>query len=303
MISPQVAIVVPTFNSLQALTKCLRSLEWATNAGTGVVVVDSGSSDGTREYLRTIPWVTAVEGDQDMWWAAATNAGCICAVRTLGADVLALLNCDCTWDEASFLALRDSYLRRPKDIHCSRVLVQSPRSLLFAGGLLSRSGRVTIRGFLEPADSTYPEGEVTWCGGMGVLFAAGLWEQLGGFDERSFPQYYADSDFCLRARHAGRIVWFCPHSIVFTDRARTGFEVPKTGARLSDLARVLVSRRSPGNIRDTFLFYRRHSGLRLPIALAHCYWRTLGSGVKRVVRSSTRTLLGLDKGATRETRP
>ena len=294
MTSPHVAIVIPTFNSRQALTKCLHSLEWARSAGVSVVVVDSGSGDGTREYLRTIPWVTAVEGNPDMWWAAATNAGCICAVRTLGADALALLNCDCVWDGASFLALRDSYLRRPNDIHCSRVLVQSPRSLLFAGGVVSRSGRVGIRGFLKPVGTFYPEGEVEWCGGMGVLFAAGLWEELGGFDARSFPQYYADSDFCLRARRAGRIVWFCPNSVVVNDRSSSALNVPKTGARLSDLALALVSRRSPANVRDTFLFYRRHAGLRLPTALADQYWGTIGSGIKRICLSSAARLFGLD---------
>jgi GT2 family glycosyltransferase len=294
--TPHVAVVIPTFNSLGALKRCLKSIEWASHTQTSVVVVDSGSSDGTREYLKTVPWVVSFDGSPDMWWAAATNAGCSIAVRKLGVDAIALLNCDCTWDESSFVALRDALLRRPGDIHCSRVLVKTPRALLSAGGVVRRSGLLSVRGFYASADTTYPGGEVEWCGGMGVLFSASLWSQLGGFDEMSFPHYYADADFCLRARKAGRAVWYCADSVLENDRDSSALYVPKTGARLSDLAFLLVSRRSPSNIRDSFLFYRRHAGPRLPAALADLYWRALGSGVKRIVLSSARELLGLDRG-------
>lgn len=302
MTVPHVALVIPTFNSLQALKECLSSIEWARNASVSVVVVDSGSSDGTREYLKTVPWVVAVDGSPDMWWAAATNAGCIRAIRTLGANGIALLNCDCTWDVSSFVALRDSFIKKPGDIHCSRVLVRSPRRLLFAGGFILRSGLLGMRGFMEPADTPYDGGEVEWCGGMGVLFAAGLWERLGGFDARTFPHYYADADFCLRARRARRAVWYCADSVAVNDRTTSSLNVPKTGARLSDLAYVLVSRRSPSNIRDSVLFYWRHAGPLVPAALAHLYWQAIGSGVKRVALSSARELMDSDRSATRRTR-
>jgi len=82
MTPPRVAIVIPTFNSLSATKDCLESIEWARHTHTSVVVVDSGSIDGTREYVKSVPWVSAVDGSPDMWWAGATNAGCIRA----GAD-------------------------------------------------------------------------------------------------------------------------------------------------------------------------------------------------------------------------
>jgi len=77
-----VTVVIVTSCRAQRVTPSLDSIEWARCAYTSVVLADSGSSDGTREYLKTVPWVVAVDGSPDMWWAGATNAGCIRA----GAD-------------------------------------------------------------------------------------------------------------------------------------------------------------------------------------------------------------------------
>ena len=120
---------------------------------------------------------------------------------------------------------------------------------------------------------------------MGVLFAADLWQELGGFDESTFPHYYADSDFCFRARRLGRRVWHCPASVVLNDRHSTGLSIPKDDAQFSQLLESLTSRRSALNIRDAVSFYRRHAGHRVFCALAAQYAIHIAMGAKRVVLS------------------
>ena len=42
--------------------------------------------------------------------------------------------------------------------------------------------------------------------GAAMAFTRPLWEELSGFDEGFFPAYWEESDFCERARQAGRRV-------------------------------------------------------------------------------------------------
>jgi GT2 family glycosyltransferase len=268
---PTSAIIIPTFNGKRGLERCLDSLRWADRLAVDVIVVDSGSTDGTARLAQETPGVRLLTTSSDKWWAGATNVGCSWAVSELGTDVLCLLNHDCTWDEKSYRNLLGAATRRPRDIHCSKVVTATPPLVLFAGGTTSWSGLLQMRGFGWNVNAPLPSCDVVWCGGMGVMIPATLWRSLGGFDEEHFPHYYADSDFCFRARRAGAHVRFCSDSVVTNDRATTGLAIPKQRATLGDFWQLLTSRRSPQNVRDAFRFFARHSGVRAPLALAHLY--------------------------------
>jgi GT2 family glycosyltransferase len=43
--------------------------------------------------------------------------------------------------------------------------------------------------------------------GMCMVFKKTLTEKIGGFDERFFPGYFEDTDFCLRAQIASKKLW------------------------------------------------------------------------------------------------
>lgn len=220
----------------------------------------------------------------EKWWAGSTNVGCRWAVSELGADVLCLLNHDCTWDERSFRRLREAAMRQPGDIHCSKVLSGVPPVVLFAGGTRASTGFLRIRGFGDDASAALPSREVDWCGGMGVMVPALLWQRLGGFDEDHFPHYYADSDFCFRAKRVGAHIRFCSDSVVTNDRTTTGFSIPRRRATLRDFRLSLTSRRSPQNVRNAFRFFARHSGVRAPLALAHLYVLHTAMTIVRMAR-------------------
>lgn len=56
--------------------------------------------------------------------------------------------------------------------------------------------------------------EIDWGSGACLAFKAGVFEQLGGFDERYFL-YYEDVDLCWRARHKlGIKAYYFPHAKV-----------------------------------------------------------------------------------------
>lgn len=281
---PASAIVIPTLNGRPGVERCLDSLAWAPRVGAHIIIVDAGSTDGTVELAVARTGVRVLSAGSDKWWAGSTNIGCEWALTHLHPDVLCLLNHDCTWDEQSYLNLLAEASRHPGDIHCSKVVSLSPPRILFAGGTVRWTGLLGMPGFGRDASRPSPSGEVAWCGGMGVMFGTHLWLTLAGLDEEAFPHYYADSDFCFRARRSGAHVRLCADSVVVNDTSTSGFRIPNRQASLHDVLESLTSRRSPQNLPDALRFFRRHLGLRAPLALGHLYARHVTMGLVRMTR-------------------
>lgn len=64
-----------------------------------------------------------------------------------------------------------------------------------------------------------------WIAGMFMVFRAGVFKALGGFDERYFL-YYEDVDLCLRLRHAGYGVVLLPQVSAIHDARRRSHRNP-----------------------------------------------------------------------------
>lgn len=74
--APGCAVVLLTWNSERHLEACLRSLDGAVDRTLQLVVVDNGSTDATREKLRTLaPHVELICNDENRGVAPARNQG------------------------------------------------------------------------------------------------------------------------------------------------------------------------------------------------------------------------------------
>jgi GT2 family glycosyltransferase len=45
------------------------------------------------------------------------------------------------------------------------------------------------------------------------MFPRGIWEQVGGFDERFWPVWFEDVDFCAKLKQAGFLVHYNPCAV------------------------------------------------------------------------------------------
>ena len=62
-------IVIPVHNRKQYTRDCLHSLQKQTISSYRVIIVDDGSTDGTREMLRReFPEVIVLTGDGNLFW-------------------------------------------------------------------------------------------------------------------------------------------------------------------------------------------------------------------------------------------
>lgn len=213
---PRVTAVVVTYNNAGAIEECLRSVtEQLPADGSGVVVFDNASSDGTAGVVeRRWPDVTLLRSPANIGFAAACNRA---AARRPARFVL-LVNPDATLRPGCVAALLDLAARRPEaGLYGGRCHTPGgdvdPRSCFgrptlwglacFAAGLsavfpgsrwLNPDG---IGGW--PRDTERPVGAIS---GALLLADGEMWEHLGGFDERFFL-YGEDVDLSVRASAAG----------------------------------------------------------------------------------------------------
>ena len=197
----KVAAVIPNWNGIERLPRCMASLYFQTRHFDRIIVVDNGSTDGSQHFAQ-------IRLNENLGFAAAVNRG---AWDATGYDWIAVLNNDVylapNWLEAMLAA-------QPYDIGGGRLrLASNPRLLDGAGDALSlglaaaRLGHGRNDG--EAFDTRRPV--------LAVCFAAALirseaFFRVGGLDERFFA-YLEDVEFCLRARLAGFRTEYVPSAI------------------------------------------------------------------------------------------
>ncbi|MGN6816932.1 MAG: glycosyltransferase family 2 protein [Solirubrobacterales bacterium] len=243
-----VALVIPSWNSLALLPRCLGSLR-DQGAGLELLVVDNGSSDGTVAYLEGegVPHLTLPE---NRGFAAAVNLG---AARTTAPAVL-VLNADTVLEPGAVGALLDALdademlggvqprlLQMEEGATTHRFHPSRPyrglnagndaeRARLYSAGMrLSRDGRAFEMGAGEAQSPHYLRArEVFGVCGAACLLRRELFDDLGGYDERYFA-FYEDVDLNVRARIAGWRFAYVPEAVVWhvgNASWQAGFERP-----------------------------------------------------------------------------
>ncbi|MBF2034150.1 MAG: glycosyltransferase family 2 protein [Leptolyngbyaceae cyanobacterium T60_A2020_046] len=199
MENQRVALIIPVHNRREITLSCLSQLrrdrifEWAT-----VIVVDDGSTDGTRAAIRAdYPEVMVLEGDGHLWWTGAIALGMEYAVAA-GAEFLIWLNDDCLVSAAAIADLVEFCRTTPKAIVGGQGYEKSDPTRLSFGGK-----RKTWRGFrfIEA-----PEESVISCdllSGNLVCFPRAVIEQIGYPDMTTAPHYAGDSLYLLKAQRCG----------------------------------------------------------------------------------------------------
>lgn len=218
--SRPVAVVCVTYNAVSDVPAMLESLHAAATAPVPVIIVDNGSSDGTRELLQETPGVRLVE-QANTGYADGVNRGITEVpeshdILVINADVVAQpgaieqlaavlddhgevgIAVPALWDTDG--SLQPSLRRTPT---WWRTLVEA-----VVGG--SRAGRL---GESYRPDPLGHEQDADWATGAAMLIRREVLDEVGPWDP-TFFLYSEETEFCLRVRAAGYRVVCDPRAVM-----------------------------------------------------------------------------------------
>ena len=220
----RVAVVIVTHNSGSKIGGCLDAVAGQTSAvDVQTIVVDNASSDATLAEVAA-RGVGCLANPNNAGFAAAVNQG----IRATDAPLILLLNPDAhlvTGIEALTAHFEDPQTGaaggmltgadgRPQTGFMARNL-PTPTALIFEVlgiNTVWRRNPVNWHYRCLGKDPVILE-LVEQPAGAFLMFPRKIWERVGGFDERFWPIWFEDVDFCARLKQAGLAVYYEPNAV------------------------------------------------------------------------------------------
>jgi hypothetical protein len=216
----RVGITIITYNSEAVIDACL---DGALRTGAEVVVVDNASSDRTRELVAR-RGVRLIANSANLGFATAANQG----FAVLQCPYILLLNpdavpatglealcdaCDLPHAAGAGGKLLDAE-GRPQIGFMVREF-PSPAALILEALLLNRvwPGNPVNRAYRATELDYSVRQLVDQPAGAFLMIRRAVWEEFGGFDERFWPIWFEDVDFCKRASDGGYQFYYEPLAV------------------------------------------------------------------------------------------
>ncbi|MFD1891927.1 glycosyltransferase [Ottowia beijingensis] len=221
---PQISVIIPVFNDLKGLTRCLQRLadQQPDTSAFEVIVVDNGSTPPI-EVAAALPFPVKLVRHETPGSYAARNAG----VRASSADGLAFTDADCLpapdWLRAGHAALLAGNGGRIVGGEVLFTPESKPTAVAMYQQLMGfgQDSNVKEKGFTATAN---------------LFCTRAQFDATGPFEERLLSG--GDREWCWRATKQGFAVCYTPEAVVMTP-ARSSLRSAMKQAR-----RVVAGRRS-----------------------------------------------------------
>lgn len=230
----RVAIVIVTYNSEAQIGACLDSL--STTEDIETIVIDNASSDSTRSEVES-RHVRLIANSDNAGFAAAVNQG----VQATIAPLVLLLNPDARI-QCGLSSLVQEFDN--PEVGAAGGLLTGPDGRPQTGFMARNLPSATALTFeVLGINTLWPGNPANWhyrCLGLDpvtpgfveqpagafLMFSRDIWERVGGFDERYWPLWFEDVDFCWKVKRAGKLVRYNPLAVAQHEGAHTAGALP-----------------------------------------------------------------------------
>lgn len=214
--------LVPVFNRISHTKKVIECLRKQEEVDIQIVVVDDGSTDGTREFLLKQPDVVIINGTGNLWWAGAMDRAMhhVHSKVTSG-DYLLFVNNDTIFNKnfvATLIKLSIKYDgaivgSTIRDIdNDNRIIDIGARTNLSEFAIWDYANdeirKERLRRGID-SEITCRSGEavkVDFLSGRGTLYPADVIEKIGYLKPKLLPHYMADYEYSYRAGQFGYLL-------------------------------------------------------------------------------------------------
>lgn len=192
-----VSVVIPAYNAAKTLPACLGACLGQRMPALEVIVVDDGSTDGTKEIAASFPGVRYLR-QENQGPAVARNFG----ARAAMGEIIAFTDADCVPREDWLAQLVQGFEE-------GVVAVGGTYDIANPESLLARLVHEEIR--TRHARFT---GEVDFLGSFNVAYRKEAFNAVKGFDETFRAASAEDNDLAYRLHEAGGRLRFTPEAVV-----------------------------------------------------------------------------------------
>ncbi|MBO4776361.1 MAG: glycosyltransferase family 2 protein [Lachnospiraceae bacterium] len=235
----KLSVIIPNYNGVMYLSKCLEALEKQDYRDFDIIVVDDASTEeGVEETVAMYPRARLIRHEVNEGFASSVNDG----IKATDADYVFLLNNDAYVDDGCLRELlaaieKDGQFSRTFSVQCKMLSAFNHALIDNAGDFYNILGWARSRGKDKLADSHSKAGEVfSACAGAAIYNRKVLME-LGLFDENHIS-YLEDVDLGYRARIYGYVNMYEPNAKVFHEGSAT------SGSRHNEFKVFLSARNS-----------------------------------------------------------
>jgi len=212
--TPKISIIIPNWNGIKFIAKCLDSIKQSTFSKYEILVVDNGSTDGSRELIqKKYRSVRLIHLPKNLGFARACNEG----IHASKGKLIVLLNNDIEVDPQWLEELQTGMDRHPEcGMGTSKMNFLDERDIIYnTGDLFKIWCTGGGRGHGERDQGQYETEEYVFgaCAGAGV-YRRELFDTVGDFDEDFFI-FSEDVDFNLRAQYSGYKCIYLPKAKVY----------------------------------------------------------------------------------------
>ena len=217
---PEVSVVMVLYGGGKVASRAISALAENTEPRFELILVDNASPDDTLERVEEhVDGATVIRNTTNTGFGAASNQGAALA----RGRTLCFLNSDALVEPGWLPPLLEA-LAQPGAGAAVPLFLNENGTVQEAGSVVDSIGHAhAIGGGGDPGDFQYrfPR-EVDFGSAACMLVPAGLFFELGGFDELFAPAYFEDTDLCFKLHERGLKTVFEPRSRVVHMRHGSG---------------------------------------------------------------------------------
>ncbi|MCI9295866.1 MAG: glycosyltransferase family 2 protein [Lachnospiraceae bacterium] len=207
-------IVIPNYNGIEYLEKCILSIREDTKSHpTRILVIDNGSGDGSCELAEGYAGVEVIRMGENRGFCEAVNVG----IRAAKTPYVILLNNDLTVERGFVEAMERALEREVRAFSAGAQMrmMKAPDRMDNAGDYYCALGWAYDYGKGKKVAEKYvkPRKVFAACGGA-AIYRKEILDEIGLFDEKHFA-YLEDVDIGYRARIYGYYNLYEPAALVY----------------------------------------------------------------------------------------
>ena len=230
MLKNRASVIIPNWNGLDVIEKCINSVLNSSLAPLEIIVVDNGSKDDSAELIKSkFPEIKLIELKKNIGFAGGVNVG----IKAAKGDYVFLLNNDAELEKDAIKELISTAIKEKSDITQSVILTDNGKLIDSVGDEYSIWG-LPYPGMRNQPSNKVPkkDKEIFSASGGASLYKKSLFDEIGYFDEDFFA-YYEDVDLSMRARMVGKKIVLSSKAVVHHKMNHTSNKIPGFGREMA----------------------------------------------------------------------